>query len=440
MWASQSQEHGRCANVEFQGATIYSYGTHFPMARFVKPVGPLPRDLRADFESKHVVLITTDSYSTTTDKHMSYMRRALPDNVLRFEVSDMWDSEAGEHDQRGRIAPLLSVRSMVVAINEARATVLRARVNLAMRTEDVRDSARKLGTFLRVFRRELAPGYYAHREAKHTGMGNPVRLDSKGEPMNCHVGSPADWMREARKLVRTEGWPIDYERDAMASRIKREERRELDMRRAARNGQARTRATVGRPLASQLRDIYRTACPDDTTRADQIVNAGIQLPGLDRAGFYGGTLYGWGLATIFPARMAERWLALLRPVVEELKRREGAERARIQQLDAEERARLESVELAKWIKGEPTTLRHFHRVCARIEGTEVVTTHSARVPLEHARRLARLWKRNRDRVAGTRVGHFTVNRATDDGLVIGCHRIDAEETARLADLLCTEEG
>lgn len=62
VWAQQRQAEGRGSNFYFRDSTIYSYGGHFPIARFERP---------------DVVLFTTGSYSQSTCKHLNYTRRAL---------------------------------------------------------------------------------------------------------------------------------------------------------------------------------------------------------------------------------------------------------------------------------------------------------------------------------------------------------------------------
>ncbi len=62
VWAQQNQFEGRAANVFFRDRSIFSYGEHFEMARFV---------------TSEIVLFTTRSYSQTTAKHMSGVRRAI---------------------------------------------------------------------------------------------------------------------------------------------------------------------------------------------------------------------------------------------------------------------------------------------------------------------------------------------------------------------------
>jgi len=72
VWAQQLQHEGRASNVFFYGKTIYSYGEHFPLAKF---------------EKKNVVLINSNTYSVSTSKHHSIVLRALDlDTVKVFHV------------------------------------------------------------------------------------------------------------------------------------------------------------------------------------------------------------------------------------------------------------------------------------------------------------------------------------------------------------------
>lgn len=60
-------------NFYFSGDTIYSYGSHFPIAR------------RLDCGA---VLYTSRTYSATTSKHLSLVRRAIPDSCEVFVVEN----------------------------------------------------------------------------------------------------------------------------------------------------------------------------------------------------------------------------------------------------------------------------------------------------------------------------------------------------------------
>jgi hypothetical protein len=78
VWAQQTQPEGRAPSIFFDGATIYSYGRHFPMARFIEG-----RD------GARAVLFTTCNYSVTTSRHKSYARNAIPSGVPVFHVPDV---------------------------------------------------------------------------------------------------------------------------------------------------------------------------------------------------------------------------------------------------------------------------------------------------------------------------------------------------------------
>lgn len=68
VWAQQSQPSGKnkSGNIYFRDTTIYSYGRHFPIARFVSP---------------GVVLFTDRDYSRTTSGHKQDCRRALSGKI-----------------------------------------------------------------------------------------------------------------------------------------------------------------------------------------------------------------------------------------------------------------------------------------------------------------------------------------------------------------------
>ena len=77
LWANQTQEHARGGNIFFRGPVIFSYGEHFPMARFVTRNG------------KRAVLFNEARYSVTTSSHQSATWSAIPHGVPVFEVKDL---------------------------------------------------------------------------------------------------------------------------------------------------------------------------------------------------------------------------------------------------------------------------------------------------------------------------------------------------------------
>jgi hypothetical protein len=111
IWAHNGQPSGRNprGNVFFDNGTIYSYGTHFPMARHVS------------YRGKACVFMSASSYSNTTAKHKSHVRRAIPSGVPVFYVN-----------------PTLSPRD---ALREYQASVKQSRAALVTGTKPQRAKA-----------------------------------------------------------------------------------------------------------------------------------------------------------------------------------------------------------------------------------------------------------------------------------------------------------
>ena len=91
LWFHQTQSDARSqGNVFFDGDTIYSYGTHFPIARHVKSKS-----------GRRAVLFTTRRYSVTTSGHCSSVRQSIPSGTTVFSVpnvrSDSWSGNVVDH-------------------------------------------------------------------------------------------------------------------------------------------------------------------------------------------------------------------------------------------------------------------------------------------------------------------------------------------------------
>lgn len=115
LWANHSRANARGSHFYFEGDTIYSYGSHFPIARHYKGA----------------VLFTTKGYSVTTAQHKSYVRQACS-HLEVYEVSSVMDDPSGkdvrEHGERikslalsaGRARnPDNALRILEGAVNEA---------------------------------------------------------------------------------------------------------------------------------------------------------------------------------------------------------------------------------------------------------------------------------------------------------------------------------
>ena len=82
VWAQQSQARGRngTGSLFFEHDTIYSYGYHFPVARFVGTPGRVKK-----------FYVTTDTYSSTTARHVMLADHAIPDGIQIFRLpSALW--------------------------------------------------------------------------------------------------------------------------------------------------------------------------------------------------------------------------------------------------------------------------------------------------------------------------------------------------------------
>ena len=80
LWAHRTQEEARNrqGNLYFTGDTIYSYGSHFPIARHV-----------TNDAGERAVLFTTATFSVTTSGHCSAVRSAIPSGIPAFHVPNV---------------------------------------------------------------------------------------------------------------------------------------------------------------------------------------------------------------------------------------------------------------------------------------------------------------------------------------------------------------
>lgn len=107
------------------------------------------------------------------------------------------------------------------------------------------------------------------------------------------------------------------------------------------------------------------------------------------------------------------------------------------EVEREERRKEYATEIELWetranTKDIPYDIvpRDYDRIRIKANGTDVETMRGAEVPLSHAVRLLNLAQQGRVKV-GDRVGHFTVDKITDETLTIGCHTINIEQATRV---------
>lgn len=82
LWAHQTQSDARNpgGNFYFSGPTIYSYGSHFPVAM-------IATSQKGKHKGEKAILFTNKGYSVTTSKHIGMVRRAIPGDMPIFSVS-----------------------------------------------------------------------------------------------------------------------------------------------------------------------------------------------------------------------------------------------------------------------------------------------------------------------------------------------------------------
>jgi hypothetical protein len=90
LWMEQNQPHARnrSGSLYFRGQTIYSYGPHFPIARFIPAPSAMP-------DGCHRGVLFTDyrPYSVTTACHMSLVRGRISDNFRwKWKVPKIYPS------------------------------------------------------------------------------------------------------------------------------------------------------------------------------------------------------------------------------------------------------------------------------------------------------------------------------------------------------------
>ena len=112
LWFHQTQSNARSqGNVFFDGDTIYSYGTHFPIARHV-----------TSKSGERAVLFTIAHYSVTTTGHCSAVRSAIPSGTVVFHVPSL-----GTHYASGTPNHNDNLKYFVTQINEHITKASRAR-------------------------------------------------------------------------------------------------------------------------------------------------------------------------------------------------------------------------------------------------------------------------------------------------------------------------
>lgn len=138
LWVHKTQDSARNqqGNFYFDGDTIYSYGSHYPLAKHVTA------------ERKSAILINTSTRnhggSVTTTQHRYAVRRAIPEGVTVFDVDSLCEYTV---DHKANLESYLTESKD--ALGKAERSRKHGGYDLA-RAFEMRDTARKYAQFFKV--------------------------------------------------------------------------------------------------------------------------------------------------------------------------------------------------------------------------------------------------------------------------------------------------
>lgn len=111
IWAQQNQPEGRSSNCYFQGATVYSYGNHYPLGIIL-----------TNKKGERAAVINAAGYSVTTSKHISQARSATS-HYKQFSIVQtdlMRDVVSSQRNDGLDLARLSNAVSQYVIISAAK--------------------------------------------------------------------------------------------------------------------------------------------------------------------------------------------------------------------------------------------------------------------------------------------------------------------------------
>jgi hypothetical protein len=168
-WAHQTQAEARnpSGNLYFDGPTIYSYGSHFPLARICT---------RKD--GAKLVLHNSGSYSVTTSKHQGRVRCACPDSWDQINVP--YPTHSGRHSEN--VAYLVKLAADLLASAQRSQSLRR----VEWKQEDAFKALENASTYLGFFGiRRKAPAiptaawFAAEERARRIENPDPASKDKR---------------------------------------------------------------------------------------------------------------------------------------------------------------------------------------------------------------------------------------------------------------------
>lgn len=139
VWAQQKQEYGKAGNVFFEGPSIYSYGKHFEIARFITP---------------DIVFVNPARYSVSTSRHQRYVSDAITHKTVYF-VPSMTDHT-------------LNIKNYVAEINRQLDAFTRRRSMVSLAIGAIHDELRSAFSYVNAFKNDIDPALVRGIEAMYT--------------------------------------------------------------------------------------------------------------------------------------------------------------------------------------------------------------------------------------------------------------------------------
>lgn len=449
VWANQSQPEGRSHNGQyyFQGRALYSYGSHF-VAGYVMPDG--------------ATLITADSYSITTSRHVSRAHSAARGTVYRVpDLTGLVNShglywlEKGDDDGAAKRAIVRHVEAQALNLSDDAAEYLLGQVKAARSWPKIKRAAERARDKAKA---DKAAREIASRKADAAAMA--ARSDSAFADLLAEKEGARVWGRfKSESAWRGSEYRAARPSEALAAFAT--ELHRLNVAAKAHCGK-RIQATLAARLKAtraRVKQLAKWESHGDTlatfarakAAARELWNQRMSTGPLSRdANGRLGRLVEY-LASVRPALLSDAGRAQLAAIKANCDALEGEHVAR----ENRERMEREAADRAAWLAGGGHRWTRLSDEkggamlratgverddAGRITGGTLETSHGADVPLCHAlkafafvRRVVatgQAWHANGHCI---RVGHFRVDSIDTAGTMrAGCHTIHLGEMERLA--------
>lgn len=407
VWAQQNQPYGSNAkgSLYFEQGTIYSYGSHFPIARIIP--------------GQAVALFTDRHYTPTTNGHVRKAETAVR-HFRTFRVRDVFANTPESHQA--------NLDSLVAAVHGLIALSRNTRRSPANRLSSLRMAKSAAGVA-----NEYSKCFFPRRRKPAIDI---TSLDASDEVVNLKL---AEGARQFKAFEKQSHMRDRYLRKSAIFAMVKTARKIralggdanlVDPRKILKRWHLvkASLARVPNMHATYVRSWHRYC---ETARATAQDMYSEQEPRLYPIGSY--APFGYGIF--------DRFCRSMRTTAEIAHDNAEAERRR-REYEAE-RARTEGERIKSWRDGKNVGGLSHLPCMLRKNGQTVQTSWGADFPLNDALaawpKLARILATGKEFQKGLgaiKLGLFQIDRVTSDGTIYaGCHTIMRDEVLRLADAL-----